>query len=120
MVHLVKTTLCEIASLIDEMDLNERIIFSTEDPKMLEYYGLQPCKYNVICKLKLLHETHYAVTIGLVNGCCTVAKDINILSDGNVNDEDSRIEGIEAFLQEYYDNYMTKNSDNNVYLVVIV
>lgn len=118
MTYLTKTTFDELAALTDEMELNERIVFSTEDPKELAYYNLQPCKYNLIYKTQLLYETDYVIVVGRINGCCTIAKDISILSNGNVNDEDSRIDGIKEFLEEYYEKYMEKNNDDNVYLVV--
>lgn len=118
MSYLTRTTFDEIAALIDEMEINNRIIFSTEDPEELAYYNLEPCKWNLIYKSKLLYESDYVIIIGLMDGHCTIAKDIYILSNGNVDDEDSRIEGITKFLEEYYENYMVKNKDGNVYLVM--
>lgn len=118
MSYLTRTTFDEIAALIDEMEINNRIIFSTEDPEELAYYNLEPCKWNLIYKSKLLYESDYVIIIGLMDGHCTIAKDIYILSNGNVDDEDSRIEGITKFLKEYYENYMVKNKDGNVYLVM--
>jgi hypothetical protein len=118
MSHLVKTTLDELAIMADELELDEKVIFSTEDPDELEYYNLQPCQYNLICKSKLLYENDYVIIIGLIDGNCTVAKDITILANGNTDDEDSRIEGIRDFLSEYYEKYMKKNKHNNVYLIV--
>lgn len=118
MSYLVKTTFDEIATLTDELELNDRVIFSTEDPDELEYYNLQPCQYNVIYKSKLLYESDYVITIGLIDGHCTVAKDIYILANGNIDDEDSRIEGIKEFIEEYYLKYMAKNKHDNVYLIV--
>lgn len=117
MSYLVRTTLYEIAAMADEMDIDDTIIFSTEDPDELEHYKLQPCKWNVIKKSKLLYESDYVVIIGLIDGHCTIAKDIYILTDGNINDEDSRIDGIKEFLDEYYEQYMIKNKDNHVYLI---
>ena len=117
MAHLIKTTLYEIAALTDELELNDKVVFSTEDPDELAYYQLNPCKYNLIYKSKLLYEDDYVITIGLLNGHCTIAKDIYILANGNVDDEDSRIDGIEEFLEEYYEKYMKKNKNGYVYLV---
>lgn len=114
---LVKTTLDEIAALADELLLNESIVFSTEDPVELKYYNLEPCKYNVIYKSKLLFESDYVITIGLINGHCTLSKDIYILANGNIDDEDSRVDGIKDFLEEYYENYMQKNSNGDIYLI---
>lgn len=118
MAYLTKTTFVELATLVDELELNDSVVFSTEDPEELTYYNLQPCKYNLIHKSNLLYESDYVITIGLLNGHCTVAKDIYILTNGNINDEDSRIEGIQEFIEEYYEKYMEKNKNNNVYLVV--
>lgn len=117
MSYLVKTTFDELAVLTDELKLNERIVFSTEDPDELEYYDLEPCSYNIIYKSKLLYESDYVITIGLIDGHCTVAKDIFILANGNIDDEDSRINGIKEFLEEYYEKYMEKNKDGYVYLI---
>ena len=50
MSYLNRTTLDEIAVLADEMELNDRIAFTTEDPDELERYKLQPCEYNLIYK----------------------------------------------------------------------
>lgn len=118
MAHLVRTTFDEIAALADELELNDRVVFSTEDPDELEYYGLQPCQYNLIYKSKLLYESDYVITIGLIDGHCTVAKDIYILANGNIDDEDDRVDGIEDFLEEYYEKYMEKNKNGYVYLIV--
>ena len=118
MSHLVRTTFDEIAAMTDELELNDNIVFSTEDPDELRYYELEPCKYNLIYKSKLLYESDYVITIGLLNGHCTVAKDIYILSNGNVEDEDERINGITEFLEDYYDKYMEKNKNGSVYLIV--
>lgn len=117
MPYLVKTTFDELAALTDEMDMNDRVVFSTEDPDELAHYNLNPCQYNIIYKAKLLYESDYVITIGLIDGHCTVAKDIYILAKGNVEDEDSRIEGIKTFIEEYYDKYMTKNQRGNIYLI---
>lgn len=118
MAYLAKTTFDELAALADELELNDRVIFSTEDPEELSYYQLQPCQYNLIYKSKLLYESDYVIIIGLIDGHNTVAKDIYILSGGNVDDEDSRVDGIKEFLEEYYEKYMEKNKDNNIYLVL--
>lgn len=118
MSYLARTTFDELAALADELELNDRVIFSTEDPEELAYYNLEPCKYNLIYKSKLLYESDYVITIGLIDGHCTVAKDIYILSNGNINDEDSRIDGIKDFLEEYYEKYMEKNKDGNIYLIL--
>ena len=110
-----RTTFDELAALIDELPLNSNIVFSTEDPDELIYYKLQPCKYNVIWKTKLVYEKDYVIIIGRIDGHCTVAKDIYILSNGNVSDQDDRIEGIRDFIEEYYENYCEKNKDGFVY-----
>lgn len=117
MAYLVRTTFDELAALTDELELNDRVIFSTEDPDELAYYDLRPCKYNLIYKSKLLYESDYVITIGLIDGHCTVAKDVYILADGKIDDEDSRIEGIKEFIEEYYEKYMTKNKNGYVYLI---
>ena len=118
MAYLARTTFDELAALADELELNDKVIFSTEDPEELTYYNLQPCKYNLIYKSKLLYESDYVITIGLIDGHCTVAKDIYILTDGNIYDEDCRIEGIKNFVEEYYEKYMPKNKNGNVYLIL--
>ncbi|MBR4927633.1 MAG: hypothetical protein IKY98_04830 [Alphaproteobacteria bacterium] len=118
MSYLSRTTLDEIAALADEMELNDRIVFTTEDPDELKYYKLQPCEYNLIYKTKLLYESDYVIIIGRIDGNCTIAKDISILTNGNINDEDSRIDGIKNFLEEYYEKYMEKNKDDYVYLIL--
>lgn len=118
MAYLARTTFDELASLTDELELNDKIIFSTEDPDLLQYYQLEPCQYNVILKSKLLYENYYTIIIGLINGHSTVAKDIYILANGNVEDEDARIEGIKDFLQNYYNIYMEKNKYQNIYLIL--
>ena len=118
MSYLIRTTLDEIAALTDELELDDKIAFSTEDPDELKYYGLQPCKYNLIYKTKLLYEEDYVVVIGLINGHSTIAKDIHILANGNIEDEDSRIEGITEFLEEYYEKYMNKNKKGQVYMII--
>ena len=118
MSYLAKTTLDEIAALTDELDINDRVVFTTEDPDELKYYDLQPSEYHLIWKTKLLYESDYVIVIGFINGRCTIAKDISILSNGNVDNEDSRIDGIKDFLEEYYEEYMEKNKDGNVYLIL--
>ena len=118
MSYLVRTTFDELAALTDELELNDSIIFSTEDPEELKHYGLEPCKYNLIYKSKLLYESDYVITIGLLNGHCTVAKDIYILSNGNVGDEDERTDGIKKFIEEYYNEYMPMNKNDNIYLII--
>ena len=118
MSYLVKTTFYELSEMVDELDVNGRIIFSTEDPDDLRYYNLQPCKYNIVYKTRLLFESDYVIVVGLLNGNCTIAKDINILSGGDVCNEESRIDGIKSFLEEYYNNHMQKNKHGAVYIVV--
>ena len=118
MSYLEKTTCYELAVLADELELNDRIIFSTEDPDELQHYKLQPCQYNLIYKTKLLYESDYVIVIGILDGNCTIAKDINILADGNVEDEDARIDGIMELIEEYYNKYMPKNKDLSIYLIV--
>ena len=112
---MLRTTFDELAALTDELPLNGRLIFSTEDPTELTYYKLQPCKYNLIYKSKLLYESDYVIVIGLIDGHCTVAKDIYILAGGNVSDQDSRIEGIRDFIEEYYEQFCEKNKDGQIY-----
>lgn len=118
MAYLTKTTIDELAALTDEMELNDKLIFSTEDPEELAYYELQPSQYNLICKSKLMFESDYVIVVGLIDGHCTVAKDIYILANGNIDDEDARIEGIKGLLSEYYDKYTEKNKNDSVYLVM--
>ena len=118
MIYLSKTTLDELAMLTDELQLNDSIVFTTEDPDELKRYNLQPCKHNIIHKSNMLYESDYVITIGLINGHCTIAKDIYILSNGNVDDEDCRIDGIRDFLEEYYEKYMEKNKNGDVYLIL--
>lgn len=118
MSYLAKTTFEELAALTDELELNDRVIFTTEDPEELANYDLQPCQYNLIYKSKLLYESDYVIIIGLLDGHQTIAKDIYILSNGNVDDEESRIDGIQDFIEEYYEKYMEKNKDGNVYLII--
>ena len=117
MSYLTRTTFYELSEMVDELDINEKILFSTEDPDDLRYYKLQPCKYNIVYKTRLLFETDYVVVIGLLNGNHTIAKDINILCGGEICDEENRIDGIRSFLQEYYDNYMQKNKYDSVYII---
>ena len=117
MSYLTRTTLDELAALTDELEINDSIIFSSEDPKELEYYKLNPCKYNMICKTNLLYEEYYVIVIGLVNGHNTIAKDIFILTNGNVNDEEKRIYAIKNFIEDYYEKYMQKNKNGYIYLV---
>ena len=38
MSRLVRTTLYELATLADELELDDNIVFTTEDPQELEYY----------------------------------------------------------------------------------
>jgi hypothetical protein len=117
MSFLTRTTFYELAALTDELDLDDQIVFSTEDPEELASYNLRPCHFNLICKTKLLWESDYTIVIGLIDGHCTVAKDIYILSNGQIDDEDSRIDGIEEFIKEYYEKYLEKNKHGYVYLV---
>ena len=118
MSYLVETTFNELALLADEMEINDKVIFSTEDPEELKYYGLNPCEYNLIYKSKLLYETDYVIIIGRIDGHCTIAKDIFILANGEINDEDARVNGIQKFVEEYYEKYMNKNKNNKVYLLI--
>lgn len=117
MSYLTKTTFDEIAALTDELEINGSIVFSTEDPDVLAHYNLNPCKYNMIYKSNLLYESDYVIIIGLLNGHCTMAKDIYILSHGKVNDEEARVEGIKNFIKEYYNDHTKKNKHNQIYLV---
>lgn len=118
MSYLVRTTFHELALLADEMEVNDKVIFSTEDPEFLKKYGLLPCEYNLIYKSKLLYEEDYVIIIGRVDGHYTVAKDIYILANGDVDDEDARIDGIQKFVEEYYNDYMDKHGHDKVYLIV--
>ena len=117
MSKLVKTTIDELAELADDIGMDESIIFSSEDPDELNKYNLPPVEYNMIHKTKLLHEDYYVIIVGLLHGHCTIAKDIYILSGGNVDDEKSRVCGIKMLLEEYYDEHMEKNKDGKVYLI---
>ena len=117
MAYLSKTTIYELAALADELEIGENIAFSVEDPEELNYYGLESYEWYLIWKVKLLYEEDYVFVIGLLNGHCTVAKDIHIISDGNIDDEDSRVEGLEEFIEEYYETYVPHNKKNEIYLV---
>lgn len=117
MSYLIETTFNELALLTDELEINDSVTFSTEDPDELKHYNLNPCEYNLIYKTKLLYEENYVIVIGLINGNCTVAKDIFILSNGNIDDEDARVNGIKEFIEEYYQKYMTRNKNEKVYLL---
>lgn len=117
MSYLIETTFNELALLADELEVNDRIVFSTEDPNELEHYKLNPCEYNLIHKTQLLYEEDYVIVIGLINGHNTVAKDIYILANGDIEDEDARVEGIQMFIEEYYQEYMKKNKDGKIYLL---
>ena len=118
MSYLVETTFNELALLTDEMELHDKIVFSTEDPEELTHYKLEPCEYNLIHKTKLLYEEDYVIVIGRIDGRCTVAKDIYILANEKIDDEDARVNGIQEFVEEYYEKYMNKNKNNKVYLIV--
>lgn len=117
MSYLIETTFSELAYLADELELNDSVTFSTEDPEELKYYNLNPCEYNLIYKTKLLYEENYVIVIGQINGNSTVAKDISILTNGNIDDEDERVDGIRLFVEEYYEKYMNKNKDGKIYLL---
>lgn len=113
---LFKTTIYELAMYTDELEMEDSIVFTTEDPEELEHYKLNPTQYNIIRKTRIFFEDDYVIAIGLLDGKCTLAKDISILTNGNIDDEDERIDGIEKFIQEYYDNYAPKNGTKEIYL----
>lgn len=117
MAQLLKTTFNTLAEIVDEMELGDRIAFSTEDPEFLEEYNLQPCQYNVICKSKLIYEMNYVIIVGRIDGNSTIAKDISIITNGEVYNKHSRLKGISNFIKEYYENYMPKNKLEAIYLI---
>lgn len=116
--ELIKTTVYELAAYLDEVEFGKFIIFTTEDPKQLMKNNQEPSEYNVIFKEKLLHERHYSVIIGEMDGCTTIAKDIFILSNGNPDDEDERQDGISDFLTEYCKTYKNNANIMNLYHIV--
>ena len=114
---MLRTTIDELAALTDELPLDGKIVFTTEDPDELKFYEMQPSEYNVIGKTNLMYESYYVIMIGRIGDHCTVAKDIYLLADGNVSDEDDRIEGIRSFLEEYYNIHCTPNEKNQIYMI---
>ena len=116
---LQRTTLYEIAATADELQIGEKLIFSSEDPDELEYYNMPAVQYNVIMKTRLLYEDEddYVVLIGRIRGKTTIAKSMSIMVD-DIYNEDKRIDALEEFLEEYYEKYMEKNKDGYVYFVL--
>lgn len=118
MSFLVETTLKDIAKHIDNEELGERIVFSTADVDFLERYNFKPCDYNTIVKANLIGEEEYSVVIGRVCDGVTISKDINLLTNGDIEDKEKRITGIYEYLLYYYDNYCKKNDEDKVYFIM--
>lgn len=115
---MIKITIEELAKMTDNLELGQKIIFTSEDPDELEYYEVEPVQYNIIWKINAIYEKYYTVFIGRIDGYSTVAKNIYILTHGDVDDDNSRVDGITDFIKEYYDNYMEKNKLDNIYLII--
>lgn len=116
--NLIKTTVYELAAYLDEIEFGKFIIFTTEDPKVLTKNNQEPSEYNVVFKEKLLHEMHYSIIVGEMDGTTTIAKDIFILSNGNPDDEDERQDGISNLLTEYCKTYKNNADIMDLYLVI--
>lgn len=118
MSYLVRTDFDELAKLGDKLKLNEKIIFTSEDPEELAYYELEACQYNVIFKTNILREVDdYVIVLGNIMGNTTIAKSMNILTNGDMDNKEIRLNVLKEFIMEYYDKYMEKNKDNAVYLL---
>ena len=48
MITLIRTTFDEIAAYADELDIGEKLVFTSEDKDKLDYYGLEPKQYHII------------------------------------------------------------------------
>ena len=86
---MIRTTFDELATLTDELPLNGRLIFSTEDPEELTYYKLQPCKYNLIYKSKLLYESDYVTVLFAIIDRTTTGADVKIVLRRNLLNRNS-------------------------------
>ena len=118
MAYMLKTTIKELTMLVDDMSLNNKLVFSTEDPEFLEAHDMPPFEYNMIGKTKLFFEKDYVVVIGRMCGRTTMAKDINILTNGNVENKEIRINAIEGFIKEYCEKHLSIKEDDDIYLVM--
>lgn len=112
-IALVRTTFDEIAAHVDELECGEKIVF-TSDPSIGQ---TETTQYHIIVKMQIMYESDYIIAVGRLYGNTTIAKDINIIADGNADDEDERIEGLKGLLQEYYDKYMDKNAEGTIYFI---
>ena len=112
-IDLVRTTFDEIAAYADELECGEKIVF-TSDPSIGQ---TETTQYHIIVKMQIMYESDYIIAVGRLYGNTTIAKDINIIADGNADDEDERIEGLKGLLQEYYDKYMDKNAEGTIYFI---
>lgn len=117
MIELIRTTFDEIAAYADELNIGEKIVFTSQDKDLLEYYDVEPSQYHILVKMKIMYESDYVFAIGCLDGNTTIAKDINIIADGNVDDEDDRIDGLKDFVEEYYEKYMDKNDKGTIYFI---
>lgn len=115
---MLKTDFYKLASDIEKAPMGKSMTFTSEAPEDLEYYELEPSEYNVIWKTNAFKEEYYIIIIGRALGHTTVAKDIYILTNGNVNDKSCRINGIAQFLKEYYQLYMKNNKTNDIYRII--
>lgn len=112
-IGLVRTTFDEIAAYVDELECGEKIVFTSEFP----LGQTEITQYHIIVKMQIMYESDYIIAVGRLYGNNTIAKDINIIADGNADDEDGRIEGLKELLQEYYDKYMDKNEEEAIYFI---
>lgn len=115
--YLVRTTFDEIAADTDELKLYEEYYFSSQDKDELEKNGEEPSEYYTIGKVHFDFQDFdsYSILIKRMDGSKVALKSIDILSEGKLDDEDERIWGIKDFLEEYYENNMTKNPRNDIY-----
>lgn len=115
--YLVRTTFDEIAADTDELELYEEYYFSSQDPNELKRNSEEPSEYYTIGKVHFDFQDSddYSILIKRMDGSKVELKSIDVLSEGNVEDEDERIYGIRDFIEEYYAKNMFKNSSNNIY-----
>lgn len=115
--YLVKTSFYEIATYVDELKFYEEYYISSQDKKELEENNEIPSEYYTIGKIHFAFQDSddYSIIIKRMDGTKSEIKSIDILSEGNIEDEDERIYGIENFLMEYYEKNMPKNSFNDIY-----
>lgn len=106
---LIKITLEELAEFIDDMPLNITTAFATiKDTAFLREFDLTPLPAHVVLKTDILYEEYSIVFSQIGVNSTTVAKDIEILSENNVDNKEARVKGILNFLTEYYEKYMEK------------